>query len=138
MNKKIQKLIEKAKIDFLAKKEKKHRLICFVLDSKYRIISIGHNSYSKTHTLQSKLAAKCGNKNREYLHAEISALARIIRNMAVNPVESVAKILIVRFNKKGELTLASPCQICRQAIKMAGIKEVIYTTNSGIDTEFGV
>jgi len=135
MNKKIKKLIEKARKDFLTMKDKRHCLVSYVLDSKYRIIATGYNSYSKTHSLQARIAAMTKNRSRIFLHSEIAALARIIRNRKIKPIENASKIFIIRFNKNGSLALACPCEICRIAIQLSGIEEIIYTTRDGVNSE---
>ena len=84
------------------------------------VLTRGQNSYSKTHPKQAEYAKKCGMDHRIYLHAEILALVRLRG-------QKPYKILIERFNKKGEPMNAAPCKICQMAIKAAGIKRIEYT-----------
>lgn len=99
---------------------KKHQNItATIYDKKGRILSIGTNSYTKTHPRQAEMAAKCGYHYKVYLHAEIAALVRC--------KSDGYKIKIERYNKSGDPLLAKPCEICELAIKEAGIKYIEYT-----------
>jgi len=94
--------------------------ICY--DKKGRILSIGRNSYVKTHPLQARLARQVGHPNRVFLHAEIDAIIRC------RDWERIDTISIFRYGVKGTPLLAKPCVVCEQAIKLANIKKVVYTT----------
>lgn len=86
---------------------------------KGQLLSIGHNSYTKTHTLQAKLAHKANEPHKIYLHAELDALLK-----ARHPVHTLK---IFRVNAKGEYVNAAPCPICRLAIAHFGVKKIIHT-----------
>ena len=98
------------------------RITAFIYDKRGRLLSTGHNSYIKTHTLQAKYATAAGKPDAIYLHAEVAAIVKL-RNW-----KEAYKITIVRYTRKGESALASPCAICRSVIKQTGIKEICYTT----------
>lgn len=97
-----------------------HRLVAIVTDKKDRILSIGINSYVKSHPTQAYFAKKAGKKKAIYLHAEIDALIKCKR---FKP----HKIFVARVNRKGESRLAAPCRICQLAIRDMGISEICYT-----------
>lgn len=97
----------------------RHFITATIYDKKGRILSVGHNSYKKSHPEQAKYAARVGQPERLYLHAEISALVKCRG--------TPHKIRVERIDKKGEFKLAKPCPICELAIKEAGIKFVEYT-----------
>lgn len=97
-----------------------HHLTATVYDKKGRVLSIGHNSYTKTHPRQAKLAGMVGQSGRNFMHAEIAALVRVKHGVPY-------KIKITRFNNAGESKLAKPCEICALAIKLAGIKFIEYS-----------
>jgi deoxycytidylate deaminase len=90
------------------------------IDSKGRVISIGYNSYTKTHPKQAKLAKMAGLECKQHLHAEIAAIIK-------SKDRPIHKIKIERYDSKGQPKLAAPCPVCQMAIKMAGIKFVEYT-----------
>lgn len=99
---------------------KKHQNItATIYDKKGRILSVGQNSYTKTHPKQAHLAAKCGHHHKVYLHAEIAALVKC--------KSTPYKIKIERYNRRGQPLLAKPCDICEMAIKESGIKFIEYT-----------
>lgn len=81
----------------LPKKDKKHRIIAFGLNKKGNVISVGMNSYTKTHPKQKKYSLRCGNFYAEYLHAEISCL--------VKAKQPIYRIVIIRLNNRGETRL---------------------------------
>lgn len=97
----------------------KQKIIATIYDRKGRVLSIGHNSYHKTHPRQALLAKKVGQPERQFLHAEIAALVKC----RGEPY----KIHIERRDKKGKLQLAKPCAICELAIRESGIKFVEYS-----------
>lgn len=86
--------------------------ICY--DKRGRILSIGKNSYVKTHPLQAKYAKITGETQKIYLHAEIAAIVRC------RDPSKVEKIRVIRLNKYGQPMNARPCKICEQAIKELG------------------
>ncbi len=98
-------------------------LFAFVTDCKGNIISMGTNSYCKTHPTQAKYAQKIGKVDAIYLHAEIDALVKCHKKPYA--------VFVVRFNKRGQPMMAKPCPICRLAMKEAGVKKVVYTTHDG-------
>ena len=91
---------------------------------KGRIIAPGKNSYTKTHPLMLHLASKVGLPDKVYLHAEVQALLRCGDKVPY-------RLFVQRFGAAGNPLMAAPCPICREAIKMYGVKEVWYTNDSG-------
>lgn len=97
-------------------------LKAFIYNRKGRVISIGQNSYTKTHPLQAKYAHKVGLDKKVFLHAEIDAIIKC------KDLNEAYKISVLRLNKKGEPLLAKPCPICMSAIKATNIKEINWST----------
>lgn len=96
-----------------------------IFDRKGNVLAIGFNSYSKTHPLQFKLACKCGNPDRSYLHAEIDAIRKLKSN-----TDYAYRIYVERYFKNGKPALAKPCEICQLAIKKVKIKHIEYTVQN--------
>jgi len=92
-----------------------------VFDKKGRVLSVGQNSYWKTHPYQVEVARRAGRPDAIYLHAEIQALVR------VKDKTKAHKIVIERYDKQGNPRPAVPCEICRMAIQEAGISIVEHT-----------
>lgn len=111
-------------------------IISIIINRRGNIISVGLNSYSKTHPVQaefSKRAWKKGvveNGEQVFLHAEIASLVRCRKKPHA--------MIIVRVDKKDQFANCKPCPICQLAIKEAKIdfKNVYYTTgdNNGYET----
>lgn len=57
-------------------------------------------------------------------HAEVDAISRSSSDL------TGATIYIARIGKDGEQKFSRPCMRCLKAIKTAGIKKIIYTTES--------
>lgn len=106
---------------------KKFFIGAIILDRKGNVISIGNNSYTKTHPFQKKLSQQVKIKDREhqiYLHAEISAL---IKCTAVPHT-----MIIIRIGVDNQIfRLAKPCPLCLEAIRQSKIKHVYYTNDIG-------
>lgn len=98
-----------------------HALTAIIYDKRGRALSIGQNSYIKTHPMQAAHAAKTGHPEKMFLHAEIHAIVRC-KNLT-----KAHKIFVGRWNNKGEPMLAKPCPVCMSAIKAAGIEVIEHT-----------
>ena len=96
-----------------------------IYDKRGNILSIGYNSYTKSHPYQAKLAALVDEPYKIYLHAEIQAIVNLRGGKPYH-------LHVERFNKRGLPMNSKPCKICQQAIKLAGIKEVTYSVHSHI------
>lgn len=59
-------------------------------------------------------------------HAEMNVINNIPED-----VLSDLSLLVVRVNRKGELTCAKPCQSCFKALLDVGLKKVYYTDYTG-------
>ena len=99
----------------------KHELTAIIYDKKGKVLSIGKNSYIKTHPLQARHAERVGLPDKQFLHAEIHAIARC------KDLSKAHKILVTRFGRTGEPLLAKPCPVCQSAIKAAGIELIEHT-----------
>lgn len=62
-------------------------------------------------------------------HAETQA----IRACGPDVDLSNTTIYVARINRRGEPLLSKPCKTCQEAIDLAGIKKVIYTTAEGAE-----
>lgn len=85
------------------------------------MLSIGKNSYVKTHPLQAIHAAKAGDPLKQFLHAEIHAIVRC------KDLSKAHKIVVSRVGRNGDFILAKPCPVCMSAIKAAGIEYIEHT-----------
>lgn len=100
-------------------------ITAIIYDRKGSVLSLGRNSYTKTNPLQAKLAKRVGLPEKTFLHAECQAITRLHRE------HKPYSILVTRVLKNGSYGLAKPCKICIEAIKLAGIKKVLYTNEKG-------
>jgi tRNA(Arg) A34 adenosine deaminase TadA len=100
---------------------KQYNFVSIITNKKGKIISIGMNSYSKTHPLQAKYANLTNQPEKMYLHSEIAALTRL-------PLDTIPyAIYTARVDKSGNIHPAQPCMICRIALHASGVFKV-YTT----------
>lgn len=96
-------------------------ITAIIYDKRGRVLSIGKNSYIKTHTKQAYYAEKVGLPDKIFLHAEIHAIVKC-RNL-----NKAHKISVMRFDKNGNPANAKPCPVCESAIKESGIELVEHT-----------
>lgn len=97
--------------------DSRFRVGCVIV-RKNRVISVGWNDMRKSHP-------KCGTYGN-YLHAEIRSLLKLSGADTQNATAYVCRILA-----NGNVGLAKPCPVCYRALKLAGIVNVVYTTNDG-------
>ena len=98
-----------------------HKMSCIITDRKNNVLSHSPNLL-KSHPYQSKLAKKVGLDKKIYLHAETANICRI-KNKS-----KAYRAYIIRVTKHG-LGMSRPCPVCRLALEMAGIKEIVYSVN---------
>ena len=99
----------------------RQQISAVIYDRRGRVLSIGQNSYHKTHPLQAAHAKKVGEPEKIYLHAEMHAIVRC------PDITRAHRILVSRWDRQGRAMLAAPCAICRSAIEAAGIRIVEHT-----------
>ncbi len=87
-----------------------YEFTAFILDKKGRVISIGKNSYTKTHPIQAKAASSVGLPKKIFLHAEVAALVKL---KDINKAHSVR--VIRHYRSIGNIEV-SPCPICSQML----------------------
>ena len=100
----------------------KHTLTAIVFDKRGRPLSIGQNSYTRTHPRQAAIAAKVGLPEKKFVHAEFVAITKC------RDLKKAHKIVIMRYNKQGEPVNAEPCPICMSLIREVNIKVIEWTT----------
>ncbi len=98
-----------------------HKLKATIYDKRGRILSIGYNSFTKSHPYQAILAQKVGLDEKIFLHAEIDAILKC-SNIAL-----AYRIVIERYSRLGKPLLSKPCPICSLAIANSPIKIIEHT-----------
>lgn len=99
----------------------RQHMSAIIYDKRGRVLSIGYNSYVKTHPLQAHHARKVGEHDKIFMHAEIHAISRC------RDLTRAHKIFVSRWNKEGASMYAKPCTICQSALKEAGIEVIEHT-----------
>jgi deoxycytidylate deaminase len=99
----------------------KHSITALIYDKKGKLLSIGTNSYVKTHPIQAKAAKAVGEPCRIFLHAEIAAIVRL------KDWTKAHTMVLTRFKKDGSEGLSKPCKACQHVINLTGIHNVYYT-----------
>lgn len=105
----------------MSNRQNKHQITALIYNKRGDLISMGRNSYVKTHPLQARAAALTGNPSRVFLHAEIAALVKL------KDWSKAYKIVITRYLKDGTPALAMPCDSCQLMLRKAGIKVIEHT-----------
>jgi tRNA(Arg) A34 adenosine deaminase TadA len=92
-----------------------------IYDKRGRVLSIGKNSYVKTHPQMKKHGEKVGLPQKIFLHAEIHAIVKC------RDIEKAHKIVVMRFDKNGVAKTSKPCPVCQSAINETNIKIIEHT-----------
>lgn len=100
---------------------KKPELTALLYDRKGKLLSVGRNSYIKTHPLQAKAAEAAGKPGAVFLHAEIAAL---VNN---KDWKRNYRMVISRYTADGTPAMAKPCRICQKQLKLAGVQLIEHT-----------
>jgi tRNA(Arg) A34 adenosine deaminase TadA len=100
---------------------KKYSITAIIYDKRGNVLSVGKNSYVKTHPLQKQYAERAGEPHKIFLHAEIDAINKC------RDLTKAHKLVVFRYKEDGSPADASPCKICQQAIKKSMIKYVEHT-----------
>lgn len=98
---------------------RRYEITAIAYDKRGKVLSVGRNSYTKTHPLQAHYGRKSGRPNAIYLHAELRALL-LAR-------EQVHKLVVLRYDKDGKPAMAKPCPACQLAIREFNVRQVEYT-----------
>lgn len=105
--------------------KQQQNITAIIYDRKGRVLSVGKNSYTKTHPLMAKYARLAGEdysaSGYAFIHAEVDAIIRC-KNL-----EKAYRILVTRIRRDGSYGCAKPCLACQAAIKEAGIEVVEHT-----------
>lgn len=96
-------------------------MVATIYNKRGHVISRGENSYWKTHPMQIKTAKEVGREDAIFLHAEIAALVKL------KDWSKAHKILVERYDAKGNPVIAKPCKICERALKKSGIEIIEHT-----------
>lgn len=89
----------------------KQNITAIIYDKKGNVLSIGKNSYVKSHPLQAHYAKRVGLEKKIFLHAEINAIIKC------RQPEKAHRMLVIRCMANGEYGCAKPCKICSEAIR---------------------
>lgn len=99
----------------------KQRLVAVITDRKGNVLSVGQNSYSKTHPMMKMYADKVNRPESCFLHAEVDAIRRLGKD-----AHKAHNIHVARLDKQGNTVIAKPCEICQSVIDMMNLN-VEYT-----------
>jgi tRNA(Arg) A34 adenosine deaminase TadA len=96
-------------------------ITAIIYDKRGKVLSIGKNSYVKTHPVMKKHCEHVGLPDKLFLHAEVHAIVKCRR------LDKAHKIVVTRFDKEGNPKIAKPCPVCQSAIEAAGIRFIEHT-----------
>ena len=92
-----------------------------VYDKKGNLLSVGRNSFVKTHPIQARAAKAVGQEKRVFLHAEVHALVQL------RDWSQAHTIKVIRLGADQRELLAKPCPVFMYVIKQTGIKRIEHT-----------
>ena len=107
----------------LNKRSSKQRqyITAVIFDKRGRVLSVGQNSYIKTHPQMAYHGNRVGLPEKQYLHAEVHAITRC------KDLSKAHRILVTRYDRAGNPAMAKPCRVCMSAIQAAGIPVIEWT-----------
>ena len=100
-----------------------YNITAYIKDKKGHILSIGKNSFNKTHPVMYQLGRKIGYMNGEKvnIHAEIDA---------INKCRHLDKAYIMEIynysSKTNKYKVSKPCDICILGIEKTPIRFIVY------------
>ncbi len=96
-----------------------------IYDKRGNVLSIGKNSYIKTHPMQAKYSKLAGPSysayNYAFLHAEVDAINKC------KDLKKAYRIVVTRVRKDGSYGMACPCKACAIAIDHTPIQVIEHT-----------
>ena len=95
-----------------------------IITFRREVIALATNDVTKTHPLQSRFARIPG--ETIYLHAEIAAIAKALRNRDLKILNG-STLYVARLCANGTWGNAKPCVGCARAIDAFGFRDVIHT-----------
>lgn len=102
----------------------RYHITAIIYDKRGRVLSIGQNSYIKTHPHMKRVAEKSGYPDKIFIHAEVDAIVKC------RDLSRAHRIFVARFDKNKNPMLAKPCECCMTAIREAGIEHIDYTVST--------
>ena len=94
-------------------------ITAFAYNKRGKLLSVGVNSYIKTHPMQARYAKRTGRSKAVFLHAEVAALLKA--------KEQVYRMVVVRYDKAGKPAIAKPCPACALALHEFGVRMIEHT-----------
>ena len=107
--------------------KKRHAITAIIYDKRGRVLSVGQNSYVKSHTVMARHANKVGLPEKIYLHAEAHSIIKC------RDLHKAHTIRVFRYNRQGLPVNAKPCPICMRIIKEVNIKNIEFTAEGGVE-----
>lgn len=99
--------------------KKRFKITALAYDRRGKLLSLGTNSYIKTHPLAGYYGRKSGVPEKVFLHAELDAL--------IKARGKVHRLVVTRYDAAGNPVNSKPCAACQLAIKDYGVKHVTHT-----------
>lgn len=99
---------------------------CEAYDKQGRLLTVQTNDYERSSRMMRFFAKMVNDPYRLVDHAEIRAIDYVRKRG-----KKVAKLIVTRYNKQGELVNAKPCEVCQAAIAFYKIGDVEYSTDAG-------
>jgi len=90
-----------------------------------RILSTGHNYIGYTKWIKRPYP--------ESVHAEQAAILQLLKKRRLDDLVG-STCYVSRIGRDGRTKLSRPCTSCAELIRSVGIKEVVYTTDNGVES----
>jgi len=103
------------------RKKTKYNVTAIIRNKKGYVLSIGKNSYKKSHPIMMKISKnKTLPKVQTFIHAEVDAIIKC-RN-----IKDAYSIEIYNYTEKGNAAISKPCPLCMSLIEQTPILVIKY------------
>lgn len=105
-------------------RQKRYEITAKIYDRRGRLLSVGRNSYTKTHPIMAKFCHLVS-PHKLFVHAEVDAIAKCRTKRVLH---KAYRIVVERYNVDGTPAFCHPCPICMAAIsKLTPIQVIEHT-----------
>lgn len=74
---------------------------------------------------------------KESIHAESDAILSLLKARRLNDLVG-STLYVARINATGEVRMSKPCPYCHRLAETVGIKRIVYTNDTGGESEYRI
>jgi deoxycytidylate deaminase len=106
---------------------------CAIVAQGSKVLGVGYNRHGWSSKQNGRYSARKMNENCCTVHAEVDALLKVSNRDDIRG----STVYVVRINKKNELAMSKPCEMCSQILKEHGVKRAFFSISED-ENAYGV